>query len=53
MFRLYNRYVYPGQETPGAMDEARLAALQSFYVEQGIVREAVPVEDLYTNQFVR
>ena len=53
VFRLYNRYVYPGQETPGAMDEARLAALQSFYVEQGIVREAVPVEDLYTNQFVR
>ena len=53
VFRLYNRYVYPGQETPGAMDEARLAALQNFYVEQGIVREAVPVEDLYTNQFVR
>ena len=53
VFRLYNRYVYPGQETPGAMDEARLAALQSFYVEQGIVREAVPVEDLYTNQFIR
>ena len=22
VFRLYNRYVYPGQETPGAMDEA-------------------------------
>ena len=53
VFRLYNRYVYPGQETPGTMDEARLAALQNFYVEQGIVREAVPVEDLYTNQFVR
>lgn len=53
VFRLYNKYVYPGQSTLGAMDEARLAALQEFYVTQGIVREAVPVEDLYTNRFVQ
>ena len=53
VFRLYNQYVYPGQSTLGAMDEARLAALQEFYVTQGIVREAVPVEDLYTNRFVQ
>ena len=52
VFRLYNRYVYPGQDTLGAMDEDRLAALQDFYVGQGIVREKVPVEDLYTNRFV-
>ena len=52
VFRLYNQYVYPGQETLGAMDEARLAALQEFYVGQGIVRQAVPVGDLYTNRFV-
>ena len=52
VFRLYNTYVYPGQSTLGAMDEARLAALQDFYVEEGIVRQAVPVKDLYTNQFV-
>ena len=52
VFRLYNQYVYPGQETLGAMDADRLAALQDFYVGQGIVREAVPVEDLYTNRFV-
>ena len=53
VFRLYNKYVYPGQSTLGAMDEGRLAALQEFYVTQGIVREAVPVEDLYTNRFVQ
>jgi len=53
VFRLYNQYVYPGQEVIGAMDEARLTALQDFYVEQGIVRNAVPVEELYTNKFVR
>ena len=53
VFRLYNQYVYPGQETLGAMDEGRLAALQDFYVGQGIVRERVPVEDLYTNRFVQ
>ena len=35
------------------MDEARLGALQDFYVSQGIVRLAVPVGDLYTNRFVQ
>ncbi|MCY4452077.1 MAG: ABC transporter substrate-binding protein [Immundisolibacterales bacterium] len=53
VFRLYNQHVYPGQETLGAMDADRLAALQDFYVGEGIVREAVPVEDLYTNRFVQ
>ena len=52
VFRLYNQYVYPGQETLGAMDADRLAALQDFYVGQGIVREKVPVEALYPNRFV-
>ena len=53
VFRLYNQYVYPGQTTLGAMDAKRLAGLQEFYVKQGIVRTAVPVADLYTNQFVK
>jgi len=52
VFRLYNKYVYPGQSTVGAMDVDRLATLQDFYVAREIVRRAVPVEDLYTNQFV-
>ncbi len=52
VFRLYNTYVYPGQKVLGAMDPERLDALQKFYVEQGIVRKATPLEDLYTNAFV-
>jgi len=35
-----------------AMDEARLAALQKFYAEQGIIEKTLPVKDHYTNQFV-
>jgi NitT/TauT family transport system substrate-binding protein len=35
------------------MEEARLAALQDFYVKEGLVRTKTPVQDLYTNQFVK
>ena len=52
-FKLFNKYTYAGQKTIGAMDEARLASLQKFYVKQGIVRKATPIKDLYTNQFVK
>ncbi len=52
VFRLYNKYVYPGQAVPGAMDPKRLASVQDFYFEQGIVRKKSPLDDLYTNQFV-
>jgi NitT/TauT family transport system substrate-binding protein len=53
VFKLYNIYVYPGQKVLGAMDPARLEAVQRFYVKEGIVPKAVPVADLYTNQFVQ
>jgi NitT/TauT family transport system substrate-binding protein len=52
-FKLYNQYVYGGQKVLGEMDEARLSALQDFYVKQGLVRSKTPVKDLYTNQFVK
>ena len=52
VFRLYNKYVYPGQAVAGAMDPKRLASVQDFYVEQGIVRKKSPLDELYTNQFV-
>ncbi len=52
MFEMYNKYVYAAQKQPGAMDEARLADLQKFYVSNGVVPSAVPLKDLYTNQFV-
>jgi len=51
-FRLYNTYVYPGQETLGAMDPERLARVQDFYLEREIVRQKTPLDELYTNQFV-
>ena len=53
VFKLYNTYVYPGQTVLGAIDPERLAAVQQFYVKEGIVPKAVPVADLYTNQFVQ
>ena len=53
VFRGYNEYTYQGPGTPGAIDPERLAAVQKFYVSQGIVPKEVPVGELYTNQFVR
>jgi NitT/TauT family transport system substrate-binding protein len=52
-FELYNKYVYGGQKVLGEMDEARLSALQDFYVKEGLVKSKTPVKDLYTNQFVK
>jgi len=52
VFQLYDQYVYPGQAKLGVMDEARLAALQAFYLKEGIIEKATPVKELYTNQFV-
>ena len=52
-FKMFIKYTYSGQKTLGAMDEKRLAALQDFYVKQGIVKKATTVKDLYTNQFVQ
>ena len=53
VFKLYKEYVYPGQKTPGAIDEARLSAVQDFYLKQGIIEKKTPVKELYTNQFVQ
>ena len=53
VFRLYNTYVYPGQKVLGAMDPERLAAVQKFYVKEGIVPKETPLAELYTNQFVQ
>jgi NitT/TauT family transport system substrate-binding protein len=53
VFKLYNTYVYPGQKVPGTIDPERLAAVQKFYVKEGIVPRELPVADLYTNQFVQ
>ena len=50
----YTEKVYPPAEgVPfGGFDPERLAAVQKFYMENSIVTAAVPIEDLYTNDFV-
>lgn len=49
----YIRLVYGTDvESFGMFDEARLKTVQDFYIANEIVREAVPVADTYTNQFV-
>jgi NitT/TauT family transport system substrate-binding protein len=50
---MYNEYVYSGQKVLGEMDEARLSNLQDFYLSQGIIEKKTPVQELYTNQFVK
>lgn len=54
ILRAYATLIYPeGENQPlGAFDPARIKAVQDFYVSAGLVRNAVPVEDLYTNEFV-
>jgi NitT/TauT family transport system substrate-binding protein len=53
VFKLYDKYVYPGQKKIGEMDPKRLAAVQAFYVKEGIVSKASPIDALYTNRFVQ
>lgn len=55
ILRSYATLVYPqGENQPlGSFDPERIAKVQAFYVDSGIVQTAVPVEDLYTNAFVQ
>ena len=52
VFELYKQYVYGGQRILGEMNRAQLGKLQAFYVRQGISQSAIPVDDLFTNEFV-
>lgn len=55
IMRAYAKLVYPvakGQPL-GAFDPDRLAKVEKFYVDNGIVTKAVPVDDVYTNRFVQ
>lgn len=51
-FEMYNKYVYASQKTLGQIDPSRMDAVQKFYVSEGIVSKATPVNELFTNQFV-
>jgi NitT/TauT family transport system substrate-binding protein len=52
-FNYYATLVYPGQKVLGAVDVERLTKLQDFYLAKGIIRQKTPVDELYTNEFVK
>ncbi len=49
----YAKLVYPGQKQLGETDPSRLQSLQKFYLANNLIRKAVPIEDLYTNEFIK
>ena len=52
-FNMYAKDVYPGQKVLGEADPARLEKLQQFYLSKGFIQKATPVNELYTNEFVK
>ena len=52
-FNMYAKDVYPGQKQLGEMDADRLGKLQDFYLAKGFIQKATPVNELYTNEFVK
>jgi NitT/TauT family transport system substrate-binding protein len=52
-FTYYVKFVYPGQAVLGEVNAERLAKLQDFYLAKGLIQRKSPVEDLYTNAFVK
>jgi NitT/TauT family transport system substrate-binding protein len=49
----YTERTYKGQSTLGAMDPQRLASLQQFYKQQGFIEAELPVDALYSNDFIK
>lgn len=52
-FKYYAELVYPGQKVLGEVDVERLSKLQDFYLNEGIIKQKTPVDELYTNEFVK
>ncbi|MGZ5924066.1 MAG: ABC transporter substrate-binding protein [Rhizomicrobium sp.] len=52
-FNYYAKLVYVGQAKLGEINVERLTTLQDFYLAKGIIQKKTPVEDLYTNQFIK
>ena len=52
-FNYYATLVYPGQPRLGEIGVERLRNLQDFYLAKGIIQRKSPLEDLYTNQFIK
>ena len=49
----YTDRTYKGQSTIGAMDPERLAKLQHFYKQEGFIEAELPVDQLYSNDFIK
>jgi NitT/TauT family transport system substrate-binding protein len=52
-FNYYAKLVYPGQATLGEINVERLGKLQDFYLAKGLITKKSPVDELYTNEFVK
>jgi NitT/TauT family transport system substrate-binding protein len=50
---MYAKLVYPGQKQLGEVNVERLAKLQEFYVAKGFIQKATPVDELYSNAFIK
>jgi NitT/TauT family transport system substrate-binding protein len=49
----YAKLVYPGQKQLGEVNPDRLRSLQKFYLSKDLIRKAIPVEELYSNEFIK
>lgn len=52
-FKYYAQLVYPGQKQLGEVSVERLTQLQDFYLAKGIIKKKSPVDELYTNAFLK
>jgi NitT/TauT family transport system substrate-binding protein len=52
-FSYYAKLVYVGQKQLGETDVERLSRLQDFYLAKGIISRTTPVDQLYTNEFIK
>jgi NitT/TauT family transport system substrate-binding protein len=52
-FNYYAKLVYVGQTKLGEINVERLTKLQDFYLAKGIIPKKTPVDELYTNQFIK
>jgi NitT/TauT family transport system substrate-binding protein len=52
-FQMYAKSVYPGQAKLGEVNADRLSKLQDFYLEKGFIQKKTPVNELYTNEFIK
>ena len=49
----YATLVYPGQPQLGQVNVERLSNLQDFYLAKGLIQRKTPVEELYSNDFIK